>query len=219
RLIHPLILPFIGYASFGLHTAIVSWYMKNGNLLEYFKARGAGVDKEKMMLQVAEAVNHLHTIGGLVHGDLKCANVLVSDLGDALLSDFGLSTFVEKAHASATTATNVRQMYTLRFAAPEILLDVAGDVTRVRSKTRESDVYAFGMLMLEAMTERPPWPDLSSFAVMHRVCSGSHPRKPDTGFDPELWDVCRSCWSFEPSHRPTIQSVLDTLTVSLRSWD
>ena len=76
-------------------------------------------------------------------------NVLVTATGTAVLADFGLSTFVEKTQTSATTAMNVRQMYTVRFAAPEILRDVAGHPFRVRSKTRESDVYAFGMLVLE----------------------------------------------------------------------
>ncbi|EJD36963.1 kinase-like protein [Auricularia subglabra TFB-10046 SS5] len=94
---HPLILAFIGSASVGLQTGIVSLYMKNGNLLDYFKAYpGPGKpDKGELILQVGEAVNYLHTVEGLVHGDLKCANVLVSDFGDALLADFGLSTFVQ----------------------------------------------------------------------------------------------------------------------------
>ncbi|EJD36818.1 kinase-like protein [Auricularia subglabra TFB-10046 SS5] len=157
---HPSILPFIGSASFGLQTAIVSPYMRNGNLLEYFKAHDdiGTVDKKKLILQVAQAVNHLHTVEGLVHGDLKCANVLVSDAEDALLADFGLSTFVEKARTS-----------------PEILKDAAGQPARLRSKTRESDVYAFGMFILEAVTERPPWADSDEFAVMHWMVRPSVP--------------------------------------------
>lgn len=211
---HPSILPFIGSASVGLQTAIVSLYMKNGNLLDFFKAHeGSGsIDKKKLILQVAEAVTHLHTVQLLVHGDLKCANVLVSDSGDALLADFGLSTFVEKARTSATTAMNVRQMYTVRFAAPELLRDVAGQPDRLRSKTRQSDVYAFGMLVLEAITERPPWAGCEDFAVMHWVCCGSHPSRPATGISQAWWNVCRSCWALEPEKRPSIQSVRITLT-------
>lgn len=209
---HPLILSFIGSAEFGLQTAIISRYMRNGNLLEYFRAQ-AFVDKKKLILQVAEAVTYLHTVERLVHGDLKSANVLVSDSGDALLADFGLSTFIEKTQTSATTATNVRQMYTVRFAAPEILRDVAGNPSRLRSKTRESDVYAFGMLVLEAITERPPWEGCENFAVMHWVCAGHQPSRPGTGFSQAWWDACSSCWSLQPENRPSIQSVMNTLKV------
>lgn len=139
---HESILPFIGSATSGAQTALVSHYMKNGNLLEYFKAKQdvEKVDKKRLILQVASAVNHLHSVEGLVHGDLKCANVLVSDSGDALLADFGLSTFIEKAKTSATTVVSVRQRYTVQFAAPEILNDTAGQPERLRSKTRETDV-------------------------------------------------------------------------------
>lgn len=218
---HPSILPFIGSASVGLQTAIVSLYMRNGNLLDFFKAHeGSGsIDKKKLIVQVSEAVAHLHAVERLVHGDLKCANVLVSDSGDALLADFGLSTFVEKARTSATTAMNVRQMYTVRFAAPEILRDIAGHPDRVRSKTRETDVYAFGMLVLEAITERPPWAGCEDFAVMLWVCSGLQPSRPATGFSQAWWNVCRSCWALEPEKRPSIQSVRNVLTAHPHQHD
>lgn len=211
---HRSILPFIGSASLGLQTAIVSHYMKNGNLLEYFKAQPniEAVDKKKLILQVADAVNHLHVVEGLVHGDLKCVNVLVSDTEDALLADFGLSTFVEKAQTSATTILSVRQMYTVRFAAPEILRDVAGQPARLRSKTRETDVYAFGMLVLEAITERQPWADAGVFAVMHWVCSGLQPSVDITTMSGAWSIICSRCWDSCPERRPTMKEVMHVLT-------
>ncbi|EJD37476.1 kinase-like protein [Auricularia subglabra TFB-10046 SS5] len=104
---------------------------------------------EQEIFQVAEAMDHLHTNEQLVHGDLKCANVLISDFGDALLADFGLSTFAEKSQTNSTTLTGIRQMHTVRFAAPELLLGSDTPSAEPGSKTRHSDVYAFGMLVLE----------------------------------------------------------------------
>ncbi|EJD49182.1 hypothetical protein AURDEDRAFT_29119, partial [Auricularia subglabra TFB-10046 SS5] len=49
-------------------------------------------------------------------------NVLISDYGDALLADFGLSTFLDRTEMSLETATDIRKMHTARFAAPELLL-------------------------------------------------------------------------------------------------
>ncbi|EJD39881.1 kinase-like protein, partial [Auricularia subglabra TFB-10046 SS5] len=145
---HPRILPFLGTVNVRKQKALVSLYMKNGNLIEYLRLH-AGCNKKKLILQVAEGINHLHVGVRLVHGDLKCANVLISDVGDALLADFGLSTFVDKSTYTLTTATSIRNMHTARFAAPELLIGEDERTVRPRSKTRESDVYAFGMLILE----------------------------------------------------------------------
>ncbi|EJD49187.1 kinase-like protein [Auricularia subglabra TFB-10046 SS5] len=139
---HRLIVAFLGTVDIGEQRALVSLYMRNGNLLQYLKAY-PGSDKQKLVLQVAEAVNYLHGVERLVHGDLKCENVLISDFGDALLADFGLSTFLEK---NQTTETGIRAMNTIQFAAPELL---SSEDDKFLSKTCESDIYGFGMLVLE----------------------------------------------------------------------
>lgn len=76
-------------------------------------------------------------------------NVLVSDDGDALIADLGLSTLVDKTANEATTVSVIRLRVTLRFAAPELLDDTLISEGLMRSKTPASDVYAFGMLMLQ----------------------------------------------------------------------
>lgn len=81
-------------------------------------------------------------------------NVLVSDDGQAVLADFGLSTAMDKSASDVTTTMNIRNQSTLPFCAPELLLDQAEAVdaagqTRRRSKTSATDIYAFGMLLLQ----------------------------------------------------------------------
>ncbi|EJD39871.1 kinase-like protein [Auricularia subglabra TFB-10046 SS5] len=142
---HPLIVAFLGTVDIGDQRALVSLYMQNGNLIEYLKSHQQ-CDKKKL---ATEGLDYLHSVEQLVHGDIKCANVLISDFGDALLADFGLSTFAEKTHSALATMTSIRQMNTARFAAPELLLGPTPTAARPPSKTRESDVYAFGMLILE----------------------------------------------------------------------
>ncbi|EJD47437.1 kinase-like protein, partial [Auricularia subglabra TFB-10046 SS5] len=147
---HPFIVPFFGAADLGDQLVIVSLFMRNGNLLQYL-AHHPSPDRHLLVLQVADAVCYLHAFLGIVHGDLKCENVLVSDDGDALLTDFGLSTVIDKSDSDATTKTCIRQSLTVRFAAPELLKDNARSPSsrHIRSKTPESDVYAFGMLALQ----------------------------------------------------------------------
>lgn len=69
----PRILPFIGTATVNFHTIIVAEYMRNGNLLEYFRAN-PDADRQRLIIHVAEAVQWLHDSKNLVHGDLKCAS-------------------------------------------------------------------------------------------------------------------------------------------------
>ncbi|EJD49161.1 kinase-like protein [Auricularia subglabra TFB-10046 SS5] len=148
------ILPFIDTASVQFHTIIVSEFMENGNLLHYIRQK-PDADRQGLLIQVAEAVHWLHACKNLVHGDLKCENVLVNDAGDAMLADFGLATLVDQEASSVTTITAIRQLNTLRFAAPELLFGSDDDDepsntgVRRRSKTCQSDVYAFGMLVLQ----------------------------------------------------------------------
>lgn len=146
------ILPFLGTAEVGFQPVLVTQYMRNGNMLEYIdRLRPYKVDRRELVLQVAEALAFLHTKTGLVHGDIKCENVLISDSGKALLADFGLSALIDKAESSTTTALSVRGWNSVRFAAPELLQDTAssGATARVRSKTAQSDVWAFGMLVIQ----------------------------------------------------------------------
>ncbi|EJD37462.1 kinase-like protein, partial [Auricularia subglabra TFB-10046 SS5] len=156
---HRHILHFVGTAQFDLRMVIASPFMENGNLLTYVKQHCAA-DRKMLILQVAEAVDHLHNKEGLVHGDLKCENVLVSQVGSAVLADFGLATFIDKAEASTTTATGIRMRSSIAFAAPELLfgdIDAATDLgPRTRSKTPQTDVYAFGMLIVQVQCSCQP---------------------------------------------------------------
>ncbi|EJD34402.1 kinase-like protein [Auricularia subglabra TFB-10046 SS5] len=145
------ILPFIGVASMQFQMIIASKFMRNGNLLQYFNAT-PGADRQHLVTQVAEGVYWLHEFKGLVHGDLKCENVLINDDGDAVLADFGLATLIEQEASDITTISAIRVMNTLPFAAPEIAFPKESKqdrTSRPRSKTCASDVYAFGMLILQ----------------------------------------------------------------------
>lgn len=171
-----------------------------------------------MIVQVAEGVEFLHMKARIVHGDLKCENVLVTERRTAVIADFGLSTTIDKL--DHTTATGIRLWNTLAFAAPELHLDGAtnaGEETKLRSKTPKSDIYAFGMLVLQAFAGKPPWAGLPDFAIVTKVCNGEKPQRPGhditaLGMTDEWWGVCVRCWEINPHRRPSIDSVLAQLS-------
>ncbi|EJD49210.1 kinase-like protein [Auricularia subglabra TFB-10046 SS5] len=227
---HPNILSFIGVASHKgiqdrIHMVLIAPYMKNGNMMAYLTSNPS-VPRLPLILQVASAVEHLHLNCGLVHGDLKCENVLISDDLRPLLADFGLCTAVEKSEFSEVTASSVRGLFSVHFAAPEVLFDSARSPSGLlRSKTTESDVYAFDMLVLQAFSECLPWGDYSNFQVTSHVLNlAEHPHPGyatySKGFGDRFWEICRSCWktikdgqSYSGLARPTITEVYTMLKV------
>ncbi|KZV87085.1 kinase-like protein [Exidia glandulosa HHB12029] len=201
--------------------------MANGHLLEYLR-RHRHLDRGRHLWQIADALRFLHDDAHLVHGDVKCENVLVSDSGDALLADFGLSTTVEKHLSDLVTSTGICQRGTTRFLAPEVFDNAicnedslnAGHVSQipqspVRSKTRASDVYAFGMLVLQAMTLVRPWVGLlRDVEVVVQVSLGRYP--PHPGNDEHMQDdftsfywtnICLNCWRRNPQERPHMRAL------------
>ncbi|KAG8685230.1 hypothetical protein FRC08_013233, partial [Ceratobasidium sp. 394] len=115
---------------------MVSPWMDNGTLLAYIK-RNPSTDCYCLSIGICEGVVYLHE-NGIVHGDIKGANVLVSDAGIAKLADFGCTELKESELYFTTTTKHVE--CSTRWAAPEIL--------NGGMRSKQADVYALGMTLL-----------------------------------------------------------------------
>jgi len=96
------------------------------------------------MIGVGKGLDYLHA-HGIIHGDLNGGNVLVSKDGTSCLADFGLSRILNE-HGFTTTA---QTQGTARWMAPELF--------RNEKTTIESDIWAFGMTMLEIFRGQRPY--------------------------------------------------------------
>ena len=148
------------------------------------------------------------------------ANILIDKNGNARLADFGLLTIITNS-THATTTTFSEGSGTLRWMSPE-LLDPARFGAKKSRPTKESDCYALGMVVLEVLTGKAPFPHCSSMAVMREIIKGKHPDRP-TGpeavwFTDDLWEMLEQCWLHDPKQRPTIEGVLECLEQGLESW-
>ena len=92
--------------------------------------------------KTAGAIAYLHE-HGIIHGDIKAANILVSDRVEPLLCDFGLSKSDDGA-----TSVGLQGVGTVRFQSPEVLIEGGG-------KSFASDVWAFGMTISEVRLSPP----------------------------------------------------------------
>ncbi|CAE6449607.1 unnamed protein product [Rhizoctonia solani] len=202
---HRGVLPMLGFARFRGQIALVTPWMKAGSLNQRI-LRGLLFSPLQTCIQLTTAVEHLHT-NGIVHGDIKPDNVLVTDQGQVQLADFGsaISTLATALNFTQTNSFN----FTTRFAAPEVLKE------DTRTFTKEGDVYALGMTMLNVMTGQPPFADKwEASVIIEVVYKKGQPSQPDFGQNLQgdaakvkMWDLLKWCFAYEPGDRPKASQV------------
>ena len=103
------------------------------------------------------------------------------------------------------TATKTGAFTVTRYAAPELIIHNDGRVTTY------SDTFSFAMLILECITEAPPFFYIrNDAAVIHaRIAKEQTPARPDgkAHVPDNLWDLMNRCWSSKPDQRPTMEDV------------
>jgi eukaryotic-like serine/threonine-protein kinase len=146
--------------------------------------------------EVAAGLAHAHE-AGIVHRDVKPSNVLVDRDGHAHLADFGIA----RLHEASTLTAAGTVVGTACYLAPE---QVSGGPTRP-----PADVYALGLVLLEALTGSrafPGGPAESSIARLQR-----DPVMPE-GIAPWLAETLTSMTNRDPDRRPDATQVAVALT-------
>ncbi|KAF8597063.1 hypothetical protein BDV93DRAFT_527688 [Ceratobasidium sp. AG-I] len=206
---HENVLELTGIAMFRGQLAMISPWMDNGTLSAYIH-KNPSVDRWALCLQVAEGLAYMHSIN-MVHGDLKGANVFVSDKGIAKLGDFGHS--ILQHHSLSFTATTNIGGGTARWMAPELLMD--DDEHNSADRSMPADVYALGMTILEVVTAKLPYSEYRSEPrVTMVITQGIQPRRPSemsssVKFGDARWNMLLASWSMEANSRPTAHQVRD----------
>ncbi|CAE6511969.1 unnamed protein product [Rhizoctonia solani] len=123
---YPGVLKVLGFVLSEGYILLISPWIKNGSLSSHLM-HNRPCDKLGICIDLAGTLEYLHK-KGIVHGDIKADNVLVSDLGDVQLGDFGNATLIDFRFTMK------------KHKAPEILDD------SIQWHTTESDIYALGMV-------------------------------------------------------------------------
>lgn len=121
-------------------------FLTGGSLDDALRSRGpfAMADSVRVVAQVASALDALHQ-HGIIHRDVKAANVLLEEDGSACLTDFGLA-----KGAGYTALTRPGQVLgTFDYMAPEIISGKAAGPA--------ADIYALGCLAYELLTGGTPF--------------------------------------------------------------
>ncbi|TFK46551.1 kinase-like protein [Heliocybe sulcata] len=202
---HPNILPLYGIDDqvFAPFVCMISPWMEHGNIVQYIeRCTPQPSTILRLICEVAAGVEYVHE-RGVVHGDLRGANVLIdssSTRHHVRLTDFGLA-------AIAESTPSTRSGGSIRWMAPE-LLDPEFFGLTTSSRSQEADVFSFAMLCIEIYTQRPPFADTpSDGAVVLSVIRGKRPRRPTYQghrVADDIWTIIKGCWQQHPGSRTPI---------------
>ncbi|KZV93538.1 kinase-like protein, partial [Exidia glandulosa HHB12029] len=206
RAVHPNILPLMGIQCSPTEIITISPWALNGTIAEY-TVKNPGADRRKLITQIAEALAFMHDSLQLMHGNVDCENVLVSDAGDALLSNFG--------NSSAANELYLR--------SERLFMDATAFSDGMPPKTSALDVYAYGWFVFQVYTDISPQHIASDRDLVDRIVRGSIPTRPRLespavrrGLDDLLWNTCVECWGLDPVLRPRMSQIAWTLSAVAR---
>lgn len=147
-------------------------------------------------LQIADALAHAHE-QGLVHRDLKSANVMITPAGHVKVLDFGLARRVDEARVGTGPETTSGTMPgvivgTLGYMPPEVLRGQRADA--------RSDVWAMGVVLHEMLSGERPFAGQTPFELSSSILSGP-PRPLPSRLPAALRGVVRCCLEKDPASR------------------
>ncbi|KAJ7966975.1 Protein kinase [Quillaja saponaria] len=219
---HPNLVTLLGYCWDHAQFLLVYEFMQRGSLENHLFRNGpeplSWDTRLKIAMGAARGLSFLHTCEkSVIYRDFKPSNILLDEAFNAKLSDFGLAKFGPNSGISHVTT---RVMGTHGYAAPEY---IATGHLYVKS-----DVYGFGVVLLEMLTglraldsNRPAgkqnlvgWAKPSLTGKKKQIRKIMDPRMgehyPIEGAMEAARLIC-NCLESDPKYRPSMQEVLDTL--------
>lgn len=167
KLTHPNILKIFDYGEYENHPFLVMEYIAGGTLKDWLTGQPIPWQKSAQLLsQVARALEAAHA-QGVIHRDVKPANILMANGKDPLLSDFGIAKLIEgNEEATQLTGTGVG-IGTPDYMAPE---QADGEADE------RSDLYSLGVIFYQMVTGKLPYEADTPLAVMFKKVTDPLPR-------------------------------------------
>lgn len=196
---------------------LVFEYMPNGNLYQALRREIKGGQPEldwnkryKIAVGAAQGIMYLHhdCSPAIIHRDIKSTNILLDEEYEAKIADFGIAKIVEESESSCFAGTH-------GYMAPELAYS--------SKATEKSDIYSFGVVLLELLTGHHPT-DSQFFGgkdIVFWVSTCHDGQNLGEAFDPRLSNseddmlkvlkIACLCTNELPSLRPTMREVVNML--------
>ena len=145
---HPNIVPVIDYGEYEGAPYLVMIYLPGGTLKELLGKPIPWQDAIQKILPIANALEYVHD-RNIINRDVKPSNILLTENGEPLLTDFGLvKLFEEKGKDTTSITVSGTGLGTPDYMAPEQWTGEA---------TAQSDLYSLGVVLYEMITGRRPY--------------------------------------------------------------
>ncbi|XP_045400652.1 mitogen-activated protein kinase kinase kinase 4 isoform X2 [Lemur catta] len=199
---HPNLVRYFGVELHREEMYIFMEYCDEGTLEEVSRL---GLQEHVIRLyskQITVAINVLHE-HGIVHRDIKGANIFLTSSGLIKLGDFGCSVKL-KNNAQTMPGEVNSTLGTAAYMAPEVITRAKGE-----GHGRAADIWSLGCVVIEMVTGKRPWHEYEhNFQIMYKVGMGHKPPIPER-LSPEGKDFLSHCLESDPKMRWTASQLLD----------
>ncbi|HQP87907.1 MAG TPA: serine/threonine-protein kinase [Thermoanaerobaculia bacterium] len=160
-------------------------YISGGSLSQRLAEPGSFplIERIRVLSEVADALSHAHQ-RGVLHRDVKPANILLTDSSAAKVTDFGIG----KLLTGDTDLTTTGQMVgSPAYMSPE---QVRGDKLDVRS-----DIFSLGVVLYQTLTLRKPFPADTLTTLVYQILHDEplDPLRHNEELPPEITEIARRC--------------------------
>lgn len=163
---HPNIVTVFDYGEHESTPYLAMEFLEGRDLQKHAAAGGLSLlDRVSIMEQTAAGLQHAHH-HGIVHRDVKPANIMILDTGAVKIMDFGIARLTDEK-ASGLTMTG-HAIGTVAYMAPEQL--------RGRAVDQRADIFAFGVVFYELVAGAHPFRNDAPDALASRILSHEPPR-------------------------------------------
>lgn len=190
---HANIVKYHGFVKSVENLYIILEFCENGSL--HTICKNFGKFPENLVShytgQVLQGLLFLHE-QGVIHRDIKGANILTTKEGLVKLADFGVAT----KQAGPTESSVVGSPY---WMAPEVI--------ELSGATTASDIWSLGSTVIELLDGKPPYHKLAPMPALFRIVNDDHPPLPE-GISPLVRDFLMQCFQKDPNLRVTAKKLL-----------
>jgi len=197
------LVPFIGFTADPPY-AIVTEFMPNGSLDRYIRIKSdectlTGTQLTAIAMGIAFGMLHLH-INGIIHRDLKSANILLDSRLFPRICDFGIARFEESGTVGMTA-----KIGTPNYMAPELISSTEYD--------RKVDVYAYAMILYEMCEHVRPFKGMKIGEIFKAVIENNERPKLTSSTPIPLQRLISRCWDRDPQQRPSFEEIFEEFSL------
>lgn len=191
---HENIVQYRGFKREGGLINIFLEYVSGGSLASYVKQRGGLPENEvvEYMRQCLHGLNYLHD-RGIIHRDIKGANILLNNNLKVKISDFGLS--------------KQEQPNAHRFSMQGTAYWMAPEVARASRSTTKADIWSLGCLLIEIYSGEHPFSNLTAFQAIFKIGNGTKPEIPSNCSE-NMKHFLELCFEVDPDKRASAHELL-----------